>query len=135
MIANFLLNYFGQARGIKLNSHDKLTKNYEKYGVVKGLDLPKQFGESLLFLKESVCDYRDKQISHLQNPRTVKATLFSMQGQTGIAATQIYPNAHDTQVESTELSTIMDRIDQYIQQVLEVVRLNRAKTRFSLMGK
>lgn len=33
MIVLFLLNYFGQARGIKLNSHDKLTK-----AIIKNID-------------------------------------------------------------------------------------------------
>ncbi len=132
MLALFLLNYFGQARGIKLNSHDKLTKSCEVYELTKGLAFPERFRESLTYLKEHVCDYRDKQISHLQNPRTIKGTVFNMSGQTRIAATQLYPNAFDTQVESSELPVIMDAIDQYVQQVIEVIRLNRTKTRFSL---
>lgn len=132
MIARFILNYFGGARGIKLNSHDKLTKSYEEYRLAKNLIFPDRFAESLVFLKEHVCDYRDKQISHQQNPRTIKGTMFNLSGQTRIVATQLYPNASDVQVESSELPEIVKVIDQYARQVIDVIKLNRAKTRYAL---
>jgi hypothetical protein len=133
-IALFLYGYFGQAYGISLASHDKLTKSYEQYRTAKGLVYPDGFAESLEFLKEYICDYRDKQISHLQNPRAIKGTIYDLHDQTRIAATQLYPTPDElhAQVESKELSDLINAIDKYIQQVIAVIELNRVKTRFSL---
>lgn len=136
-IALFVENYFGQARGCLLASHDKLTKNHERFRSAKELVYPAGFAESLTFLKEHICDYRDKQISHLRNPRTIKATLFNLRDgdQTRIATTYIYPSERDLergQVESVNLSELIRAIDEYIQQVIEVISLNRSRTRFSI---
>jgi hypothetical protein len=133
-VALFLQNYFGQARGISLISHDKLTKSYDQYRIAKGLVYPSGFSESLQFLKEHVCDYRDKQISHLQNPRTNKGTIFSASGQTRIVAVPFFPNPNEIgiQIESSELPELLSSIDTYIQLVITVIELNRAKTRFRL---
>ena len=133
-IALFLQNYFGTARGISLISHDKLTKNHEHYRASKGLIYPSGFPAGLLFLKEHVCDYRDKQISHLQNPRTLKGTIFSATEQTRIAATHLYPNQNEKgiQIESKEIPELLSAIDKHIQLVINIIELNRSKTRFRL---
>ena len=133
-VALFLQNYFGQARGVSLVSHDKLTKSHEQYRISKGLIYPDGFSESLQFLKEHVCDYRDKQISHLQNPRTVKATIFSVSGQTRIVATPFFPNESQIgiQIESKELPELLFAIDKYLQLVITVIKSNRTKTKFKL---
>lgn len=135
-IAHFFQDYFGQARGVSLKSHDKLTKNYKKFCLAKEIVLPEGFSKRLIWLKEHVSDYRDKQISHLQNPRTIKATTFKLdQDETRIASTQLYPNewnCEKPQVESYELSEIMQAIDLYIEQIIEIISTNRNKTRFRL---
>lgn len=133
-VALFLQNYFGQARGVSLISHDKLTKSYEQYRIAKGLIYPSGFSESLQFLKEYVSDYRDKQISHLQNPRTVKGTIFNISGQTRIVTIPFFsnPNGIGAQIESRELPELLTAIDIYIQLVIAVIKLNRTKTRFRL---
>ncbi|MCK6463201.1 MAG: hypothetical protein L6Q29_05300, partial [Candidatus Pacebacteria bacterium] len=135
-LALFLQNYFGQARGISLISHDKLTKGYVEYGTAKGLTYPNGFSESLLFLKEHVCDYRDKQISHLQNPRSIKGTLFNASGQTRIVNTPLFPNQNELgmQVESKTLPELLHAIDTHIQLIILTVRENRDKTRYKTNG-
>ncbi len=133
-LALFLQDYFGIARRISLISHDKLTKNHEQYSIAKELIYPNGFSESLQFLKKHVCDYRDKQISHLQNPRTYKATIFNASGQTRIAVSYLFPNQReiDVEVESKELPELLHAIDTYIQTIMTVIELNRTKTRYKL---
>lgn len=134
-LALFLQDYFGQVRGCSLASHDKLTKNYERFGSAKELILPKAFSENLTFLKEILSDFRDKQISHLKNPRAIKATGFDDSGQTRIIVTHLYPNERELereQIGSTELPELMQAIDLYLKQVIEIVLSNRDKTRFKV---
>jgi hypothetical protein len=132
MIARFILNYFSEAHKIKLNSHDKLTKNHIEYQTVKGLIFPDGFSESLTILKEHVGDFRDKQIAHLQNPRSIKGISYNTNGQTRISETHLYPKPTDSQVESRELSEVMSAIELYVQQVFAVIEVNRSKTRYAI---
>ncbi len=132
LIARFILNYFGDVRGIKLNSHDKLTKNHRKYQTAKCLTFPDGFSESLTILKKHVCDYRDKQIAHLQSPRTIKGIAYNESGQTRISAHYLYPSPTDTHVESSELSEVMAAIESYVQQVFVIIESNRSKTRYTI---
>jgi hypothetical protein len=134
-IALFLQNYFGQAHGISLVSHDKLTKYHKQYCAAKGLVYPDGFTESLQLLKNLVCDYRDKQISHLQNLRTIRATILNdTNSQAKIAEIRLYPNSNELneQATSMELPELLSAINNYIQQVIAVIELNRVKTRFKL---
>jgi len=131
-IALFVQYYFGQARGISLISHNKLTTSHEQYGIAKNLIYPEGFSDSLQFLDQQICNYRDKQISHLQGQRTNKATIFDSSGHTKIAALQIYPTERDVQVQSTELSELMNAIDVYVQRVITLIETNRLKTKLTL---
>jgi len=119
-IARFIETYFGQAHGCSLASHDKLTKSNERFRAAKGLVYPPGFTDSLVFLKEQIADYRDKQVEHLRNPRIVKAT------------SHTYPTEHDEQVESEKLPELLKAINTYIQQVAELVTMNRDRTRFRI---
>jgi hypothetical protein len=133
-VALFLQDYFGQARGISLRSHDKLTKYQEQYRTLKQLVYPKGFSESLQLLKEHICDYRDKQISHLQNPKATKGTSFKPGGKIQMFVAPLFPNQNelDAQVESKELTELLIDIDTYIQLTINVIELNRNQTRFRL---
>jgi len=131
-IARFIETYFGQAHGCSLASHDKLTKSNERFRAAKGLVYPPGFTDSLVFLKEQIADYRDKQVEHLRNPRIVKATSFDDTGQTRLVTTHTYPTEHDEQVESEKLPELLKAINTYIQQVAELVTMNRDRTRFRI---
>lgn len=132
-IALFIQNYFGNVRGISLISHDKLTKLHEKYGLAKDLIYPDGFSESLSYLKENICDYRDKQIAHMHNPRIARGTVFGRNGNSRIMAVPIFPNQNEInkQVESKDVSELLTSIDAYVQLIIAVIELNREKAKFS----
>ena len=71
-VANFVWDYFGQARNLSLRSHDQLVKNLSKYSRKKEISLPDSFVELASSLKDTVADYRDKQIAHLQSPELLR---------------------------------------------------------------
>jgi len=64
--------YFGQGRGIRLNSHDDLTKGITKFASLKGLSLPEVYVALSEHLKKDVSDFRDYQIEHEKSPRTTR---------------------------------------------------------------
>lgn len=134
-IALFIQNYFGKVHGISLFSHNKWVKNHEKFRSAKDLTYPQDFSQSIVFLKEHICDYRDKQISHLYSQRTIKGTSWGDTKQTKISPAQLYPTETGNKVQvqnSYELLGLMQAIDTYIQQLITLIESNRAKTRFEL---
>lgn len=149
-IALFLYDYFGQVNGVSLASHDKLVKYHEKYRNVKVLIYPDGFSENLKLLKESICDYRDKQISHLQSLVSQKVAFFDKDGQSRLMILPpTRPNKYavvdgdiscDPEVrldppKSKKVIEILTAVDCYIQQIIELVKLNRDKSRFKLKSK
>lgn len=134
-IALFIQNYFGPERGISLISHHKLANNLEKFRLAKDLVYPQGFPQSVIFMKEHICDYRDKQISHLYGQRIIRATSWGDAKQTKIILAQIYPTETKNEVQaqsSDELLSLMQAIDTYIQYLVTLIESNRAKTRFKL---
>jgi len=134
-IALFIQNYFGTVRGISLVSHHKWVNNREKFCLAKDLTYPQGFSQSIIFLQEHICDYRDKQISHLYSQKTIKATSWGDTKQTKISSSQLYPTrtGNKVQVQSSyELPYLLQAIDTYIQQLITLIESNRAKTRFGL---
>ena len=131
-IAHFFHDYFGQANGISLRSHDQLTKNHERLRAAKTLVYPEGFSEMLEFLARQICDYRDKQIQHLQNPRATKGIAWGEKGLTRIAGGYLYPNVRDQPLQSGTLTEMIAKIDVYTEQVMALITTNREKTRFKL---
>jgi len=128
-ITLFIQNYFGQARDISLRSHDKLTINHAEFCLAKSLTLPQGFSQSIIFLKEHISDYRDKQVEHLQSQRTVRGSAW---GRTKHIKIATYHNKSRTQALSEELPELIQAIDTYIQQLITLIESNRTKTRFEL---
>lgn len=134
-LAHFIQDYFGNVRGCSLASHNKLTNNYERFASEKGIVYPARFADILAQLQEHISEYRDKQITHLKNPRSIRGTSFGEGGETRIVTSYLYPNDREVSrraVESKPIPNLMQAIDRYLQQVIEIVRLNREKSRFAL---
>jgi len=132
-IALFIQNYFGPEQGISLRSHDKLEKEHERFRLAKGLTYPQGFSRSIIFLKEHISDYRDKQISHMYSQRAVKGTTWGDNKQMKITTMQLFPTGNEFKSPSSEdLSLLLQAIDTYIQQLIAFIESNRAKTRFEL---
>lgn len=133
-IALFVWDYFGHAKGLSLRSHDRMVKNIAHYSLAKGLRLPEGFEDGIRELKADVSDYRDKRISHLANPRTMRFVGYSRPtGETHILTTVLYPNeAEHNPVKSQNLHAVMGQIDEHVLRVIRLIIDNRVKTRFRL---
>jgi hypothetical protein len=134
-IALFIQNYFGTARGISLVSHHKLANKHGEFRLAKDLVYPQGFSQSVIFLKEHICDYRDKQISHLYDQKIIRGTSWGDAKQMKIISAQIYPTETGNKVQaqsSQEIPELMRAIDIYIQHLITLIESNRAKTRFKL---
>jgi hypothetical protein len=124
--------YFGPARGHSFDSHDNLCKYLASYAEQKGLTLPQDFIKLATELKTDVSDYRDYEIAHEKSPRRISGTIFDADGKPRIVATNLYPKEKDQQVESKALEDLHKRIDEYINQVIILIRSNADKTRLQV---
>ena len=124
--------YFGQVRGLSLDSHDLLYKNLSKFSSSKRLVLNKDLMENIKKLKEEISDFRDYQIAHHKSPRTARGTIFSASGKTRMLLSNIYPTSKDKQIESKAVKDLLDLIDNYIGKVIAFLKANRDKTNLRL---
>ena len=131
-VARFLYVYFGQERGVGLKSHNDLAKHHEKYFKAKGLVIPEGLPKSVTLLKERICKYRDKNISHEMSLRKIKATAWGASGDARIVDGIVNPQRGDTTATSAELPPLMEAIDVYIRQVITLIESNRNKSRLRL---
>ncbi|MFC1965388.1 hypothetical protein ACFLWI_00335 [Chloroflexota bacterium] len=133
-VARFLYVYFGQIhlKGAGLQSHDNLAQYHEKYFKAKGIVIPENLSESIILLKERICDYRDKEISHEHSLRAIKATSWSLSSGAIIAGGTINPRQGDKRASTEELPTLMDSINIYIRQVITLIETNREKSKLKL---
>jgi len=124
--------YFGQARGLSLDSHNLLYKNLAKFSSDKGLKYDKGLLELIKKLKEEISDFRDYQIAHHKNPRTTQGTMFSPTGETRMLLYSIYPKPEDKQVESKAIQELLALLDSYTGKVINFLRKNQEKTNLKL---
>lgn len=134
-IARFLNVYFGEERGIRIKSHNDLAKRHEKYFEAKGLVIPRGISESIIFLKEGICDYRDKVISHEKPLGGMKATMWGASGNARIVGGRVFPQAGERKTVTMELPQLMEDINSYLQKVIVLIESNRAKTKLELRDK
>jgi hypothetical protein len=132
-LAQFTGHYFGQVQSCSLASHNKLVKNIERFAHTKGAAIHPELLSAATALKEQIADFRDKQIAHNRNPRTVVGTIWSSRGDVRLAATHLYPRPSDPpQVESSSLQELFTLIDTYVAQLVFFVTSNRTLSRFAL---
>lgn len=131
-VARFLYVYFGQAQSVRLKSHNNLAVYHERYCEVKSLTVPQGFFESIMLLKERICDYRDDEIAHEMSLRAIKATSWGASGGVRIAGGTLYPREGERRATSEELHQLMDAINIYIRQVFTMIETNREKSRLKL---
>jgi hypothetical protein len=132
-LAQFTGHYFGQVQSCSLASHNKLVKNIERFAQMKGAAIAPGVLAAATSLKEQVADFRDKQIAHNRNPRTVVGTSWSSRGDVRLTETHLYPRPSDPpQVESSSLQGLFTLVDEYIAQLVFFVTSNRTLSRFAL---
>jgi len=130
-LADFVEMYFGKAHGISLASHDKLAKHLSGYAALKGLTLPPELDDTLLYLREHLIEFRDKQVTHQHNLRVLRGTGAAHEGAT-MLVTHLYPKPSDTDARSVRLHELSDAVNRYVDWVIELIALNRARTRLAL---
>lgn len=131
-IAHFVGDYFGAARGVSQRSHDKWCKSASNFAREKDIQLPSQLLSSMEWLQRNVADHRDKQITHQENPRTLFATSFGGYEGAQIVTLYLYPRDSDAQTESPRVNDVVAHLDAYINQLMDLIASNRAKSRYKL---
>ena len=135
-IANFIEQYFGPGRGCSLRSHDRLVADFAKYSALKSLSVPGEFMELAANLKETISDFRDKQIEHHRNPRRTMGIAWSEDANLLMIPGHLNPKESDTpQRPSTPLSAILIEIEKYLESLFELIRRNRYKGTYAIREK
>ena len=127
-IALFINRYFGVIRGLELRSHDRLVKHFTAYAIAKGLTLPDSFVPHIHHLKEMISDFRDKQIAHAHNLRTIRGTGIDPENRVILTSTTVYPKDTDSQATSRNLHELMAQLDEYLVALRLLIESNRART-------
>jgi hypothetical protein len=130
-LAQLILFFFGDERGIKMGKHRELSKNFERYAAGKKLAYPESLIENAAFLETELCDFRDKQIVHDFNPRKTKGLGWSLstKDMNLSAAGFLYPKPSDTGSTSKGWNELICRLDEYVWQMLHVVEVNRLQSK------
>jgi hypothetical protein len=133
-VSLFIWDYFGQEQGLSLRSHSRLTKHLPEYALKRNIQLPTGIVELASSLKSIVGDFRDKQIAHLQSPRSTKGVSYNhVSERLSITTTRLYPKETDPdQIWSTPIGDVMDQIEQYLHEVTWMVENNRTRSKFKL---
>lgn len=132
--AHFIGDYFGQAHGISFRSHDKLCKGIAVYSKEKQLQLPEEMKDIMVELRSLVVDYRDKQITHLQNSRALYITYIDANGGAQIGTSALYPHQNDKHSASPPIEHVFSTIDAYMIQLEMLIKMNRVKSRYKLLA-
>jgi hypothetical protein len=122
--------YFGQARDISLNSHGKFVKYIDKYAAQMSINLSPEFVNMALLLKNHICEYRDKQIAHMQNPRRVYATSFTSDEVVSLVGLHYSPKPSDVQVNSKEVKALWKDVQKYTDEWVANTTSNRIRSKY-----
>ncbi|MGC1386604.1 MAG: hypothetical protein WA807_01210 [Steroidobacteraceae bacterium] len=136
-IARFIEEYFGRVRGLSLDSHDDLTKSFQKFKNAKHLSCGDAFQQNLVELKNKIADYRDYQIAHSKNPRITHGTTFGPNNAMKIKRIPLFPTMLELQAmqdgvqsESESLFDLRAALDAYIEKIISLIADNREKSRY-----
>jgi hypothetical protein len=128
-VAHLFEFYFGQGRGLSLDSHDDLAKNLVEYCKVKHISHCDTLVGLVGALKKDVSDFRDYQIAHEKSPRTLHVVGFANAGDANANATihltRMNPREKDAYKMSKPITGLHDDIEAYIQMMVGLLRDNR----------
>ena len=124
-IARLVLFYFGQAKGVSLNSHHSFLKQQTTYATRKELLVPDGLAAAQQQLQGKIVDVRDKLVTHVNNPRAAHATTFNIKkAGTGFGVTHIHPKPSDEWRQADPPDDLMPLIDQYLLLVVDLLTVN-----------
>lgn len=127
--AVFLEDYFGKPsiKG-RVDRHRALKNKLSDYAAEKKLMLPDGFIESVAYLETELAEFRDKQIVHDRSWRSTHATSWDASGDMRIMKLKYAPRTGDAQQESKSLRILLEAVEKYIVQLIELIETNRSKT-------
>jgi hypothetical protein len=121
--------YFGKAKGNSLASHHKLEVHLSGYAAEKGLTVPASFAEAVTNCQNRVSEYRDHGIAHEKSPRTIRGTMFSLDGSSiRMSLNRLYPTEKDMHLESVPCDELTRELDNYLAQVAAFLETNRGRS-------
>jgi len=133
-VALFLYVHFGQARRVGLTTHHRLAEYHEEYLKVKGLVVPQGLSESIMLLKERICNYRDDEIVHKLSLRKIRATAWAasknariVRGELSLRRGGLSLWLDGRTAMSEELPQLREAINIYIRQIITLIESNREK--------
>jgi hypothetical protein len=134
-IAQCIEDFFGPARGASLRSHDKWCKAIDTYVQAKQLVVPPGIHKTIYRLRFLVADYRDKQITHFQNPRAFFATFITADDTTQIGIDALYPKEDERVITSPPVNEVYGLIEDYVGQMMRLIDSNRSRARYTLRNR
>lgn len=123
-------DFFGQARSITLKSHRKACKHLTQYADLKNLTIPEGYMALAQKLLDTVVEYRDKQITHLKNPRALRASLIHPDLGVQIATSALYPKTTDKNTASPSLSETYKLVEDFVSIFADLIGANRVQSRY-----
>ena len=112
--------------------HEKGWKKHERdYATRRGLQIPDGMIESKERLRDTVGEYRNRGITHHENPRLMRGTLTGPDGESQIAGRWIHPKDDDPQTSSPKIAKCMQDLDEYVLMLIDLIEANRDKARYS----
>lgn len=126
---------FGQARSLPLGSHHKLIEHIIGFAQDRGLSpVPAELIDRARALRKRITDYRDDEIAHARNPRTMKRTEVSLDnGGSRIAKGRLYPSPREqleyTQSVSETPEELGTELDAYVMVLIAYLRANLSRAR------
>lgn len=121
--------YFGPAPKCSYQSHDALTKCFEKYCELLGLPRHPELSQSMEKLKIDVADFRDKVISHEKSSRAIvmRPLVEGPDGTVRLSMSYVRPREGDRNIQARPVNEVLAEIADYILLVLQFVRTNSAE--------
>jgi hypothetical protein len=110
-------------------------EGFEKYVESKRLLVPPNMKAKGAALLEGVVEYRNKQVTHFNNPRMLHATIIDADGRAQINKFPIYPKPTDVQVESPQIEELALQVESYVSDFVLMIKSNRDKSKFTLLRK
>lgn len=126
-VAHFIDNYFGRQRGLSLQSHKKLSKNFNEFTINNGITVPKTLFNDITWLYNKITVTRNKMITHQKNPRTI----YGASAKGDFSLIFLYPKESDKQVTTPNVEVVAKRLEIYTKRIISLIRSNRKLSRFS----
>ncbi len=135
--ACFVERYFGHPTSGRIDSHRKLDRKLTSYAVEKGLLLPDGLADSVRWLEERVCEYRDHEIAHDKSMRWTYGMKMDPDGtvlpvKSGLFLPPRPVGAGRPPIEAIPLQELKERINRYVSELIALIETNRAHTCYKL---